>query len=285
MSIHKKSTGLQSSKVKLGAQVSKHMNLIITNISKWMLHSLVVACFGTQLALAADNFAQIPNIKLPTTTHPIAASFPATNKPEASKGHQFRSANFEQESASQDARQIADWVVNSNNNDKLPFVIIDKKYAKVFAFTPDGNLRGAAPVLLGLSHADDNVPGIGSKKLSAMPVNERTTPAGRFVSFVDTNLRGEEILWVDYDSSVALHRVHTHNLKERRGERLASPTIADNRISFGCINVPIPFYLNVISPTFKGTKGIVYVLPETKTINEVFAVHGFSANSKVASSK
>jgi hypothetical protein len=256
------------------------MPSILVRISKWMFLSLVIASFGTQLALASDSFAQISNSNLSTTANPGAVS-----ESKVLGNHQVKSVNFEQETVSQDTRQIADWVINSNDNRNMPFVIIDKINAKVFAFNPDGHLRGAAAALLGLSRGDGTTPGIGSRKLSTIHSNERTTPAGRFVAFLDTNLRGEEILWVDYNTSVSLHRVHTNNVSEHRGQRLASPTIEDNRISFGCINVPVPFYLNVISPAFAGTKGIVYVLPETRSIGEVFALHGFVTNNKVVSSK
>jgi hypothetical protein len=57
---------------------------------------------------------------------------------------------------------------------------------------------------------------------------------------------------------------------ERRPERLASPNAADRRISFGCINLPIPFYEKVLSPTVHKTGAIVYVLPETRSPREVF---------------
>jgi hypothetical protein len=280
MSIHKKYTKLQRSKVKQSVQPSRNMPSILVHISKWMFLSLVIASFGTQLALASDSFAQISNSNLSTTANPGAVS-----ESKVLGNHQVKSVNFEQETVSQDTRQIADWVINSNDNRNMPFVIIDKINAKVFAFNPDGHLRGAAAALLGLSRGDGTTPGIGSRKLSTIHSNERTTPAGRFVAFLDTNLRGEEILWVDYNTSVSLHRVHTNNVSEHRGQRLASPTTEDNRISFGCINVPVPFYLNVISPAFAGTKGIVYVLPETRSIGEVFALHGFVTNNKVVSSK
>ena len=67
-----------------------------------------------------------------------------------------------------------------------------------------------------------------------------------------------------------MHRVITNNPKERRLQRLATPTSADNRISWGCINVPARFFDAVISPAFAGTKGIVYVLPETRPVRSAF---------------
>ena len=173
-------------------------------------------------------------------------------------------ANFEGESASSDAREKADWVVNSGDNQTMPFVIIDKKDAKVFVFDPDGCLRGASPALLGLAIGDKAVSGIGSRKLSSIRPEERTTPAGRFVAALGRNLHGKEILWVDYDGAVSIHPVVTSKPAERRAERLATPTPLDNRISYGCINVPAKFFKKVVLPAFKGTNGVVYVLPESR---------------------
>ncbi|MDQ1923022.1 hypothetical protein [Massilia pseudoviolaceinigra] len=180
-------------------------------------------------------------------------------------------ANFKHESASADAVQVADWVLNSGNHRNLSFVIIDKKNAKVFVFHPDGQLRGAAAVLLGEAIGDDSVPGIGERALSTILPQERTTPAGRFVAAIDRNLHGKDILWVDYGAAISLHRVVTGNPKERRAERLATPSSLDNRISYGCINVPVAFFNNVVTPAFKNTNGIVYILPETRPLQHVFA--------------
>jgi hypothetical protein len=172
--------------------------------------------------------------------------------------------------ASRDVRHIADWVVDSGDNGGLPFVIVDKTDAKVFVFDAGGRIQGAAPALLGLARGDYTVPGIGDREYSDMPPETRTTPAGRFVAALGINMRGEDIVWVDYEAAVSLHRVITTKPKERRLERLATPTPLDNRISYGCINVPKRFYETVVRPAFTGTDGIVYVLPETLTAREVF---------------
>lgn len=181
-----------------------------------------------------------------------------------------RVANFGQAVSSPDSQKLADWVVDSADNGKLPFIIIDKVRAQVFVFNAEGQLRGASAALLGLAIGDDTVPGIGQRKLSSIRPAERTTPAGRFVASLDRDIHGEEVLWVDYESSVSLHRVPKGQPKDRRLERLASPSPLDNRISYGCINVPVTFYENVVSPSFTGTNGIVYILPETRSAREVF---------------
>ncbi len=179
-------------------------------------------------------------------------------------------ADFGRERASREAHQIANWIVHSADNLGLPFVIVDKIDARIFVFNAGGRLQGAAPALLGSARGDHTVPGIGDQEYADMRPEERTTPAGRFVAALGLNIRGEDVVWVDYEGAVSLHRVITSKPEERRLERLATPTPLDNRISFGCINVPRRFYENVVSPAFSGSDGIVYVLPETRPAREVF---------------
>ncbi|WP_205853008.1 hypothetical protein [Polaromonas sp. AER18D-145] len=204
----------------------------------------------------------------------------AAVEPQVAPAQLVRLANFGQEMSSPESRKLAEWVVDSADNGKLPFMIIDKVQARVFMFDAQGQLRGAANALLGLAVGDDSVPGIGQRKLSSIRPAERTTPAGRFVASLDRDIHGQEVLWVDYDSALSLHRVVTGQPKERRAERLATPSPLDNRISFGCINVPVKFYENVVSPSFTGTNGIVYILPETRSAREVFGSYDVQDSSR-----
>jgi hypothetical protein len=182
---------------------------------------------------------------------------------------QPRRANFLGEVGSEDARRVADWVVASGDNGGLPFVIIDKTGAKVFVFDNGGRLRGAAFALLGKARGDDSAPGIGNRKLSAIRPEERTTPAGRFVAALGHDFEGD-ILWIDYGTSISLHRVIRGTPGDHRLERLATTSALDKRITFGCVNVPVKFYEEIVLKTFTGTTGIVYILPEIKTIQDVF---------------
>ncbi|MBH2010363.1 MAG: L,D-transpeptidase [Xanthomonadaceae bacterium] len=163
----------------------------------------------------------------------------------------------------------------------MPFVIVDKADARVFVFDAGGQLRGASSALLGLARGDDSVPGIGQRKLSSILPEERTTPAGRFVAALDHNLQGKEMLWVDYETAISLHPVVTSNARERRAERLVTPSPLDNRISYGCINVPADFYASVVSPAFTGTDGIVYVLPETRSAHAVFGAYDVEERARL----
>jgi hypothetical protein len=179
-------------------------------------------------------------------------------------------ANLREESAPIDVRRMADWVVASAENRSLPFVIVDKKEAEVFVFDRQGQILGAAPALLGLAVGDDSAPGVGTKPLSAIPPKDRTTPAGRFVANLGQEPGKPNSLWVDPKDNVALHRVITGRPKDHRLQRLATPTPLDNRITFGCINVPVDFFERTVLPAFKSTMGIVYVLPEIKATRDVF---------------
>lgn len=180
-------------------------------------------------------------------------------------------ARFDGETISNDARATADWVTASHDNKALPFIVIDKVNAKVFAFDGVGALRGTAPALLGVARGDDSVPGIGQRKLATITPAERTTPAGRFEAAIGHDFE-QDILWIDYAAALSMHRVIVGRKVDNRAGRLASPTPDDNRISYGCVNVPPSFYDRVVKPLFTGTVGIVYILPETKPLRSVFAI-------------
>lgn len=243
------------------------MRLIPPTLVKVGRLGLLVASFSAQPVFALGGVAE-PAV-------PIATQAQFAPPPAAGR------VNFERESASAEARQVANWVVDSGDNQQQPFVIVDKAHAKVFVFYPDGRLRGAASALLGLAVGDDSVPGIGKRKLSSIRPDERTTPAGRFEAALDLNLKGVETLWVDYDSAISMHPVVTSNPRENRAQRLATPSPLDNRISYGCINVPANFFKDVVSPAFTGVNGIVYVLPETRSLQKVFTLYDPGERARV----
>lgn len=169
-----------------------------------------------------------------------------------------------------DAARIVDWVARSRDNAGLPFMIIDKRNAHLWVFDAAGRLQGDAPVLLGSARGDHTAPGVGDLKLSQIPPEDRTTPAGRFRADVGRNARGEDVVWVDYDAGVSMHPVLTTHPAERRLERLATPTPSDNRVSFGCINVPTAFFHSTVMGTVRQGESIVYILPESRPLSSVF---------------
>lgn len=243
---------------------------LIASLHLNVLSTALCVCFGLlgsgcvpHQATKADDDVLVPDQML-EASYSDELQVPFVLEPTLAMADGAKQAIFKAESASRRTREMADWVVRSSDNHNLPFAIVDKVNAKVYVFSVDGQLQGAAPVLLGLSPGDHATPGVGSKRMSLISPAERTTPAGRFVAKLGHNSHGKEILWVDYENAISLHPVITSRPKERRVERLLTPTPLDNRISYGCINVPGDFFRNVIYSNFSGTEGIVYILPEAK---------------------
>lgn len=173
-------------------------------------------------------------------------------------------------SASPHARQLVRWIEGTGDNQGLPFAVVDKLAARIHIFSAQARWLGTAPVLLGAARGDHSVPGIGQRPLAQIRPEERTTPAGRFVTEPGHNLRGEDIVWIDYDAAVSLHRVRSVRAAERRLQRLASHGVQEKRISYGCINAPEVFYDQWIAPLFGRSSGVAYVLPDTESFASIF---------------
>lgn len=157
-----------------------------------------------------------------------------------------------------------------NDHREGPFIVLDKTAARLWVFDQRGRQVASTPVLLGAAVGNDSVPGIGERPMADIRPHERTTPAGRFRMEPGRNLSGEDIFWVDYDAAVSLHRMRSANAQELRAQRMASATPSDNRISYGCINIPPAFYDRVITPLFSSGRGWIYVLPETRPVQSLF---------------
>ena len=179
-------------------------------------------------------------------------------------------ADFGKAEAPDDVVQVANWVSSTRNAKKKAFVLIDKKNARMYVFDPQGKLKQDAPVLLGSAVGDTSAPGIGTKPLSQIKDDEKTTPAGRFLARPGKNNHGEDIIWIDYNAAVSMHRLRKVKEEERRFERMATADSSDNRISNGCVNVPHKFYNGVLKPSVMKYGAFVYVLPETRTPQQLF---------------
>lgn len=167
---------------------------------------------------------------------------------------------------------LAGWVIASGDNRGLPFAIVDKGAAQLLVFGADGKVRGLAPALIGSAVGDSSAPGVGDRELRDIPASDRTTPAGRYLAGYGPAAGGVSVLWIDYATAVSIHPVQATRAsrKEKRKERLASATTADNRITHGCVNVSPAFYKQVVDPTFKKVGGVFYVLPEEEALGTAF---------------
>ncbi|MDB5874390.1 MAG: hypothetical protein JWQ07_3832 [Ramlibacter sp.] len=180
-------------------------------------------------------------------------------------------ADFGGQGASADTQYVAQWIMETADHRGLPFAVVDKRQARIYVFEGSGRLLGAAPALLGETVGDQSSPDVGEHtQAGAVPLDERTTPAGRFLSEPGRNLSGEQVVWVDYDAAFAIHRLRAGASKRGREARLASPKPQDKRASLGCVVVPVAFYENVVQPMLGKGRAVVYVLPETQPVREMF---------------
>jgi hypothetical protein len=171
--------------------------------------------------------------------------------------------------ASAEVQAVQQWVATSKDNGGLPFIVVDKANARVYAFNPLAQLKATAPILLG-GGVGDKVLVSPDAPMSAIPEAKRITPAGRYVSKLVIDPHGKTILSIDPYNLISLHIVAKGTPAQRRAERLASVTTDDNRVSFGCINVPPGFFTTVVDPDFRPAKGMVYILPEKTTAAMLF---------------
>ena len=152
---------------------------------------------------------------------------------------------------------------------RKPYAVIDKSAARLWVFAPDGRLQAESRIIVGQAAGDTAPSDIGTRPLSRVRPHEKITPAGRFETEPGENTHGEDIVWLDYDSALSMHRVR--NVPgEHRLVRIRSDDVRQRRISFGCVNVPAGFYEQYIRPQFSDRAGVVYILPENAAVTSVF---------------
>jgi hypothetical protein len=173
-------------------------------------------------------------------------------------------ADFGSVAASTTVQQLAAWALAERDARGRPFAIVDKQQARLFVFDASGRLAGVSVALLGSTVGDHTVPGVGVRaQTGEVGLDERTTPAGRFDALPGRNLTGEHVVWADYASAFAIHRLRPGRALAARQARLDSPAPEDNRVSYGCVVVPVPFYEQVVQKVLGTGASVVYVLPES----------------------
>jgi hypothetical protein len=201
----------------------------------------------------------------------VAALGALMNWPPAWAEDDLAKADFGSHRVSADARLVAERVLELADHGGRPFAIIDKQDARIYVFDANGRLSGASAALLGQMRGDHASPEVGAHaEVGSVPVHERTTPAGRFVSEPGLNPEGEHLIWIDFSVALAIHRLRPGASQLHREARLASFTSEDNRVSLGCVVVPPGFYDQVVRPAIGSSKAIIYVLPEETSAREMF---------------
>jgi hypothetical protein len=173
--------------------------------------------------------------------------------------------------ASPQAQQLLAWIKQSGDPQGRPFAVVDKRNAMLYVFGADGRLAGSSAALLGSARGDHSVPGVNERtQAGTLRSEDKTTPAGRFEAQPGRNLQGEDVVWVDYASAFAIHRVRPGKAWKARAERLASANPSDKRVSWGCVVVPVDFYERVVAGVLGAGRSVVYVLPESQPAKAFF---------------
>lgn len=169
-----------------------------------------------------------------------------------------------------EARRLVDWATRTQDPRGRPYAVVDKKAARIYVFHADGRLAGHTSVLLGSAIGDHSAPQVGlNAQTGHVPPEERTTPAGRFEATPGHNNKGEHVVWVEYETAFAIHRLRPGLSYDARLTRFANTSATAKRVSWGCVVVPVAFYEKVVQPVLGRSRSVVYVMPETMPLARV----------------
>lgn len=169
-------------------------------------------------------------------------------------------------SVSAPAAELVRWVAHTGNNVGAPYVVVDKREARVWVFDAQHRPLGSTAALLGLALGDREVDDIRQRDVTRLAKDARITPAGRFATEPGVNVHGEDVVWLDYEAGLAMHRVRPGLAQASRLKRLAEQVASAQRVSMGCVVLPVAFYEGVIRPLLGRQAGVVYVLPERSAL-------------------
>lgn len=168
-----------------------------------------------------------------------------------------------------EARSVYEAVAPVAERTGRGFMIADKPSGQIHVFGRDGRHIASSRALYGADRGDTIIRG------QRNPAGQQHTPAGRYaLEFRDapeyTGGKVASFREVDTEEhipyevgGVAVHSVYLGDPAQNRLGRLASDTVADNRISQGCINTTQDLFLRQILPNMDELdRGLIFVLPE-----------------------
>jgi hypothetical protein len=219
-------------------------------------------------AYIADDSADLV-VTTPTESVPVPGVVVDPGAPAA------RTPDFKGKSVSKPVRRMTEWVAANGDNEGRIFVVADKQAGTASFFDAEGKLIRHVPALFGKTVGDFTSDEILGKSTHTVTNSEKITPAGRFETRNRMSSSGNGLVTVYREGGVAdlaFHKVYLKKPAEKREQRLASKTGADNRVSHGCINLGTADASELL-PMLEGGS-VTYILPETKEGKESFS--GFS---------
>lgn len=148
-------------------------------------------------------------------------------------------------------------------------MIVDKNEGRIHLFGKEGQFIASAPVLTGASKGDMLPANVTSgktfsvKQIKAIPVEERVTPAGMFVT---AKSKSGDFLWVN-NAEGKNFQIAIHNTEIKgRIPQLGSKT---HLVSFGCVNLHPKMYAELIKPNIdQFDNNVVFIVPHDLTLAE-----------------
>lgn len=210
----------------------------LSDIARKVIQKMAQSLAGIVVAFSLSNMVQVTDVRAAQGVGEVSVI--------TTTGNLSSSANV-----------VNSWVRQTRDNNGQKYIIADKVAGTIHIMDAKGREIATAPALYGKRHGDN------------MSLGE--TPAGIFTLKTrpaPTSYGGDlqQFATAPNGGIYAIHRVITNN-NQRRVARLNSPTASDNRISLGCINIPVNIYNKYLQ---KGFKGKLYVLPEQKKLSAVF---------------
>lgn len=181
-------------------------------------------------------------------------------------------ADFKDATFSADVRIVADWMLRNNRHESGPFIVADKAGGEMYAFDRSGVLIAKSPALYGKTRSDSLTERQAALPISQVTNADKVTPAGLFRAKGADTVYGKGVVFAEYATTrLTIHQVFLGNKAEGRMARLQSGSLADHRVTFGCINVPAEFISRVVVPFFGG-ESVLVVLPETQSAGSFFGI-------------
>lgn len=236
-----------------GAKASHALADLFRKVVRFAGHSMLSIA-------AAVNFSTVQISEARATQLPVT-TYSVTRALETPK------ADFKGVEAPAAVRLVADWQARKGG---AAFIVVDKPGGLLYAFDASGSLLAKTPALTGKTVADVYTEAQKRLSLAQTTDKDKVTPAGEFASKGVNSGYGKSVEFSHFGTSrLLIHSVYLGTPSERRAERLSSPTGEDNRVSYGCINVPAEFVKDVLEPHFMGASRVV-VMPETMSVEEMF---------------
>lgn len=255
------------------AAVNVAIRKIVQKISAGVLSAAVLF---NPAGLSAKFDFDLPQTYKATVTTQVKAEVPANAKAKMSTL----------------AQSVYESMAPTANDSGKGFIIADKPNGMLHVFNADGSVLVQDAALYGKDIGDIE------SKLSSLKGGAKITPAGKFtlVATPDAEYAGGMILELAETASegngvIAVHAAYLGNASEKRNQRLASPGVADKRISYGCVNTTHDTFLKSILPNIKSLNGgMIFVLPDAQeTTADMFPVKSetttFEGTEKTAKTK